>query len=304
MVPHDHWRLKRFLLVVSSWILAHCLPLEGFDPENWDKCLLSADSADSSILDSAKLYEIKPSLGKGLGVFAVQDIERGTRITCEEPLIHLPGGDIFEVMAAFAKLPPDRRAVFLSLHCRPLGGIIDKKREMLLKAHPLMSLRAAALTVPIEEQLQVMAIHETNCFEAKEGSVICVEASRINHSCLPNVQTCWNVTIGAETVHAVKNIAKGEEIFTTYIPRCEARAQRGQRLVRYGFKCSCSACEASTVFGKESERRCKRLFHIDQALAMHSQIAVFSPFHHGTSIACCPGVRPITQRKKVLTTWN
>ena len=199
---------------------------------------------------------------------------------CEEPLIYLPGRNLIEVTAAFAKLSLDRQAVFLSLHCRPLGGDVDTRRETLLRAHPLMSLRAAALNIPIEEQLRVMAIHETNSFEAEEGSVICVEASRINHSCLPNVHHCWNVTIGAETVHAVRNIAKGEEIFTTYIRVCEARAQREQHLDRYGFKCSCPACEASTFFGKESERRRRRLFQIDQALAMHSQTAVFSPFHH------------------------
>lgn len=37
-----------------------------------------------------------------------------------------------------------------------------------------------------------MAIYETNAFEAGLGSVIYPEASRINHSCLPNVHHCWN----------------------------------------------------------------------------------------------------------------
>jgi len=62
-----------------------------------------------------------------------------------------------------------------------------------------------------------MAIYETNTFEVGEGSVICPEASRINYLCLPNVYYCWNKSIGREIVYAVKDIAAGEEILTTYV---------------------------------------------------------------------------------------
>ena len=101
-----------------------------------------------------------------------------------EPLLHLPGRDLMEVTAAFAKLSPDSPAVFLALHFRPLGGDVHTRREMLLRAHPLMSLRAAALTVPIEEQVRVMAIHETNGFETEEdrSSVLKHRESTI-HAC-------------------------------------------------------------------------------------------------------------------------
>lgn len=54
-------------------------------------------------LVSAKQYEIRPSVGKGLGIFAVQDITHGTRITWEEPMMRIPSTNRMDVPAAFLK---------------------------------------------------------------------------------------------------------------------------------------------------------------------------------------------------------
>lgn len=48
-----------------------------------------------------------------------------------------------------------------------------------------------------------MAIFETNNFGIEGGSAIFLEASRINHSCMPNVFHGWNITLGAETIHDI-----------------------------------------------------------------------------------------------------
>lgn len=123
-----------------------------------------------------------------------------------------------------------------------------------------------------------MAIYETNSFGAGVGSVVCPEASRINHSCLPNVHHCWNKSTGRETVHAVRDIAAGEEILTTYVPLSIDHAEREKQLNPYGFSCDCPACDISTPFGRASQKRRKRLFRIDQDLAMHSTVPMLSPF--------------------------
>ena len=224
---------------------------------------------------STKLYEIKEAAGKGLGVFAVQGLKRGTRIMCEPPLIHITRKNLMDVPAEFAKLSPDKQALLHSLSCRQLTAQ-DDARTSIIRVQQGLGASAAALSV--EEHVKILAIFETNAFEADEGSVLCPEASRINHSCLPNVHHCWNNTIGRETVHAVKDIAAGEEILTTYVGICIDRAERENQLSRYGFSCDCPACDVSTTFGRASEKRRKHLFPIDQNLAMHGTLPMLSPF--------------------------
>lgn len=152
---------------------------------------------------------------------------------CEKPLIHLSSGDISHVANDFSKLNQEEQTLFLSLHSRPLGDL-DSKRAARLRSCPLALVQACGLT--IDQQVNLMAIVDTNCFEAAETSVVCAQASRINHSCLPNVHHCWNQTLGAETIHATKDIGKGEELLTTYIKICRTHAQREKELDRYGFK--------------------------------------------------------------------
>ena len=202
---------------------------------------------------------------------------------CERPLIYLTQGNAMDVPAEFAKLSPDEQALFLSLHCRRLDAR-DAARTSIIRAQP--SLRPSAAALSIEELVKIMAIYETNTFEAGEGSVICPEASRINHSCLPNVHHCWNKSIGRETVHAVKDIAAGEEILTTYVQICIDHAEREKQLERYGFTCDCPACDTSTAFGRASAKRRKRLFRIDQDLAMHSTLPMLSPFSNDRKALC------------------
>ena len=79
-----------------------------------------------------------------------------------------------------------------------------------------------------------MAIRNKH-FRGRGRIVICPKASRVNHPCLPNVYHCWNKSIGGQTVHAVKDIATGEEILTTYAKICIDHSEREKQLERYGF---------------------------------------------------------------------
>lgn len=189
-----------------------------------------------------------------MGIFAIRDIQRGTRIICEKPLIRQPGLNSLDVLIPFLKLSDPDRATFLSLHCHP--GAINAGKEKLV--------RLGAKEFPTDEQLKIMAIANTNAFATEEGWVICPETSRINHSCLPNVHHCWNNFLGAETVHAVRDILEGEEILTTYIDIREDFFRRQERLDKYGFQCTCPCCDLSTSFGQASEKRRKRLLQIDR----------------------------------------
>ena len=201
-----------------------------------------------------KLYEVRTSAGKGLGTFALRDIKRGTRIICEKPLMRLPSSNGLTVLSQFPKLSEAEQATYSSLSCHS-GAVLAEKGKFL---------RMGAKFLPSDEQLKLMAIASTNSFAAEGGCVICPQASRINHSCLPNVHHCWNESLGAETVHAVRDILEGEEILTTYIKICEDRTLRRENLLGiYGFECTCPCCDVSTPFGKASEKRRRRLLQIN-----------------------------------------
>ncbi|KAE9381539.1 hypothetical protein N431DRAFT_476350 [Stipitochalara longipes BDJ] len=76
-------------------------------------------SIPSSNDQPGRLWEIKPSPGKGLGVFATQNIKKGTAIFQEMPLIQ--GGPYWlQKEAAFMLLPAGKQRDFMAL-CKRVG---------------------------------------------------------------------------------------------------------------------------------------------------------------------------------------
>jgi SET domain len=69
-------------------------------------------------------------------------------------------------------------------------------------------------------------------------------ASRANHSCFPNAYQTWNGQIKRHNIHAIKDIPVGEEITLSYVSPMLDPDQRRQSLQkRYGFLCTCRACD-------------------------------------------------------------
>jgi len=194
-----------------------------------------------------QIFEIKATEGKGQGVFATQDISRGTRIMSEEPLIICKKiWDLSDVISQFEGLSPDSQRVIFELYCNRRDDR-DTARWLKFESRP------ASLVLSVEDQVTILAIYETNCFSIRAGcSGLFATASRMNHSCLPNAHHCWNGSLNRKTVHAVRDIKAGEEIFTTYISLCRGPEDRQSVLSRYGFACNCPACDLSTDFGKAS----------------------------------------------------
>ncbi|KAL8675479.1 MAG: hypothetical protein Q9168_000180 [Polycauliona sp. 1 TL-2023] len=82
---------------------------------------------------------------------------------------------------------------------------------------------------------------------------IFLEASRINHSCIPNAWFNWNPhhphpgsnTPGALTIYAIRNIQRGEEIVVNYHngdAYQPANIRQDQLRGTYNFTCHCPAC--------------------------------------------------------------
>lgn len=186
-------------------------------------------------IEAPALYVIKESLGKGFGMFAAKDIRKGTRILADKPFFSLTERPM--VSLSDPQAPNDISDAFdcLSTHEQ------EKYLDLYCPQRPGWS--------------RGISIYEANCYEMGSGTCICLDASRINHSCIPNAHYSWNSKIHRETVHAVKDITKDEEITISYCSTIRTLEERKRELEPYVFACSCPACQTNTDFGIESQIR-------------------------------------------------
>ncbi|KAF8856367.1 SET domain-containing protein [Acephala macrosclerotiorum] len=195
---------------------------------------------------TSKLYVLTPIPGKGQGLIAVQDISKGTRILSDKPLFRIPRfglvGPAFEraVAGKLHRLSKDDQMTFLSLHSNTPGG-----------AYPLISIvKTSALPLGTD---------------ALEGGLF-PEASRINHACVPNCQHTWNDNIGEETIHAVRQIFKGEEITISYANTGPFASRRRILKESFEFECTCELCSLPAAARAVSDNRQCEIQRLDDRI--------------------------------------
>lgn len=145
------------------------------------------------------IWEMKPSPGKGRGLFAAQDILKGTHLLVETPLLVVsppalvPGmGYSLSAMAAdveheYSRLTPEQQEEYLSCHEQRLEG--DSQ----------------------DESGRLMAILRSNAYNLDDGRVaIYPKVALINHSCQPNVLNADKA--GTRVIVATRDIQEGEEV--------------------------------------------------------------------------------------------
>ena len=128
---------------------------------------------------------------------------------------------------------------------------------------------------------RLVSTYESNCYEMGSGTCICLDASRINHSCLPNAHFSWNDNIERLTVHTVKDISEGEEISISYCPAVRTLNQRKDALKPYLFTCHCPACRDDTVDGIISQMRRQQMLDLDQEIADYQCDPATARAEHG-----------------------
>lgn len=168
----------------------------------------------------AKLYEIKPSAGRGNGVFATADLQPGTTVMSDKVGLRLEQyHGILEhedVQRVFDRLSRHDQKRFLELHegHRPL----PTKLVRICKANGFGDTSSSSLRVYLE-------------------------ISRINHSCVPNAEL--GELDESTKVFAIKPISRGEEIFISYQEQFQAMTKQqraGTLKAFFGFTCNCHAC--------------------------------------------------------------
>lgn len=234
-----------------------------------DSCNCNISIEVSEIRPVDCMYEIKPAPGKGLGMFATGTIRRGTRIIEEEALMVVPEMSYSAILPVFVGLKQEKKAMFMEL-----AGAEDKEEAenlawYLAEADKDME-PGAGIPLGYEDQAAVQLIFGANSFNMNaHTSGIFPIASRMNHSCIPNVYHTWNTNINRMTVHALRDIAPAEELLTTYIPAILSREQRSddEHLGNYGFTCNCPACDPRSKFCKPSVSRRASAVAIEEQLA-------------------------------------
>ena len=198
-------------------------------------------------IKASAIYIIENSPGKGLGMFATNSIRKGTRILAEKPFFCLSEAPELslidpyapnDISEAFDHLTINEQSKYMSLHCPERSD-----------CSPLVS------------------IYEANCYEMGPGTCICLDASRINHSCIPNAHFSWNDSTKRITVHAVKDIPMGEEVTISYCPAIRTFKGRQSSLKPYVFTCRCLACQMDTEFGRSSRIRRQQMRNLDHEIA-------------------------------------
>lgn len=138
------------------------------------------------------MYAIQDVLGKGKGLVATENISEGTRILCEEPIITVPRDE--QVTERL------RTSV-----CQQVDALSEHQRRAFLSMHNIHPYENAAE--------QYLGIIRTNSLPAETDGdewAIFLKACRINHACYNNAQKNWNENIKRHTVHALRDIRKGE----------------------------------------------------------------------------------------------
>ena len=186
---------------------------------------------------------------RGVGLIATRDIKRGELIFQEKPIM-TPATDekkslTDEGVQLFVREDEEeKRRIEMKRHRLKPGEL---KRIMngfnnLSSADKAkyMELHDSFRTDPSEPK-SVCGIYITNSVEQGEDGSVCMLVSRINHSCVPNVQHVWAEPF--ERVVSCRDIQRGEEIFTSYVMLDQGRLQRNMKLSQqYGFTCYCAAC--------------------------------------------------------------
>nr|GAT46590.1 SET-domain-containing protein [Mycena chlorophos] len=224
------------------------LPRNATASEPSTACLLWGDTKDALdenefelkpllVPTESGMYRIGPSPVAGKGMFAARDIKRGETIVVEPS----------EFFVSEYLTEEERQQLFA----------LDSTDGSLYQ---------------IMSQNAVLALAELPGRYSAPHKALCRDISRINHSCLPNVQFSWNAKSFAVAIHALRPIEKDEELFHAYGIglTLQARLTRQEFLDnQYSFRCACPACslpdDASAIDDAEREN-IRDLFTDDQDL--------------------------------------
>ena len=183
----------------------------------------------------------------GMSTYTKKDIATGTIIIREKmknihTLTRLSDEYAFALIAEMLKT---HEAQFDNLTPSKLDATIDINYETMRERHEkyLPSLTR-------EDAILAYAKYKRNAFSFHMNPGFLFYATKLNHSCIPNVKyyPSDNNTMVFETIRPIK---ANEEVFDSYINSWLPYDERQQLLMkRYGFTCKCEKCKKGVYADK------------------------------------------------------
>jgi predicted nicotinamide N-methyase len=240
------------------------------------------------LVDASELgLRITPIAGKGLGVVAERQFASGERVLAEAPLFawastaNSSGAHDWEALQCRVDELDDES-------WRDFTALCDKLQARSKDARSIWN----SNSFPMED---VMADGHAAARDGVVRSGVYRICSRINHACRPNCFAAWSTALGRQTVHALRNIARGEELSVAYVGGAEAgpRACR-QRLLsdKYHFACTCAACSLTGDALQQSEERQRRIHEI-HGLLLRSPSDLAALVREHVSLMRAEGLPPV-----------
>ncbi|KDR70420.1 hypothetical protein GALMADRAFT_271519 [Galerina marginata CBS 339.88] len=199
-------------------------------------------------------YEIKETKATGLGVFAKRDIALGELIFAERPLLVSPKN----IARAIGSVPSEYDMPTMQV------VIMHEWEKQLEFAHSRMTpenqeaFKALMNNHKEDGSGPLLGICRTNAYGVKElydgderndatsYSAVLKIGSRINHSCMPNVNHSFSIPSFSFQFYARVDIKAGEQLYFPYCGIDQSRAERHAELAPYGIVCDCPACSHAT----------------------------------------------------------
>lgn len=189
------------------------------------------------------LYVLQDVPGKGKGLIATRPIPRALGFSVKSHLLLAPLAR--QIWDSRKRPCASRSRAFLANNSSPSSLCAISTRTRILTTNAL----------PIED-------------DGVDGGVF-LEASRINHACNNNAQKHWNERIKRHTIHAIRDIAIGEEITTTYLGTLRNRKMRQEKLQAiFSFRCLCGLCSLPEEQSKQVDSRLEQIFYLDQVIGL------------------------------------
>lgn len=215
------------------------------------------------------MFRVSHAGAKGFGVFATRPIASGTRIIADRILLSIDNRDT-SVLRAAARLKSEDLNGLLSLSLNTA-----KQKSLSYLAAAVWGSFPSLGSVTQRRDLLNIFYNNNFALSGPSGKrAVFLTVARLNHSCIPNSQGNLNTALpGSQfTIHALREIAEGEEITISYL-----HDELGIRSVRqkvlkdgYGFECACEICRTSES-GERHEHSHQRRMKIQQLLADFSE---------------------------------
>jgi hypothetical protein len=228
--------------LASSVVACPATTTRPLHSESHHSEIISWHSSNHSCHGPQKTYFVRPSPGRGLGVFALRDLEMGSIIMSERPILTIKRPDFVKgtgyPMSAVSQL------------VRSEFELLSPKEQ-----DEVLGLTFHATKTEEESSDELGLIFRSNAYKTGEEIGLFPKIARINHSCRPNTSYYWNSKLNKRIVYANRKIKKGEELFDSYISLLLTHEERQKRLEPYGFRCTCEACALESKSMWENDRR-------------------------------------------------